>query len=161
MDPEQTNPSPEQILGLVRRRALWVLLCVIIVGGATFVFSRDQAKRYTATAKLLFQNNQRSQEVAGLQGTSNNESPQTQQNTNVKVVQLGDDGRVAAKAARQLGGGLTGAEISGALSVNPEGESNVIDVSAEASSPGLARKVANTYTEQFAAEQQSSDRAYY
>src|SRR6266566_496345 len=102
MDTEQTNLSLEQLLGVLRRRVGWILLCFVLVAVAAYAFSTQQTKKYTATAPLVFNNNQLGQQVAGLPVTSN-ESPQAQQNTNLKLVQLGALGETASKTARLLG----------------------------------------------------------
>src|SRR5664280_931145 len=142
MDTEQTNLSIERVLGVLRRRAGWILLCFVLV---------------TATASLVFSNNQLAQQVAGLPVASSN-NQLAQQNTNLKLVQLGD---MAAKTAGLLAQGLTKEEVSKDLSVSAQGESNIVNVAATATSPVLAAAIANTYTEQFVNEQQNSNHAYY
>jgi receptor protein-tyrosine kinase len=157
MDTEQTNLGFEQVLGILRRRWPWIVLCFVLVAAAAYGFSKHQTKKYTATASLVFSNNQQAQQVAGLPvGASNNQ--QAQQSTNLKLVQLGD---MAAKTAGLLGQGLTSEKVSADVSVNAQGESNIVDVAATATSPALAADIANTYTEQFVTEQQNSNRAYY
>jgi polysaccharide biosynthesis transport protein len=146
-----------QALGVVRRRAPLIVLCVVVVAGAAFGFSKQQVKKYTATASLVFSNNQLSQQVAGLQAVSSgNQLPQQQ--TNLKLVQLGD---MAAKTARLLGSGLTAEKVRDSLNVSGQGESSVVDVSATATSPPLAAKIANTYVSRFVKEQQNSNHVYY
>jgi capsular exopolysaccharide synthesis family protein len=157
MDREQTNLTLEQVLGVIRRRALWILLCVVVVAGAAYGLSKHQAKKYTATASLVFNNNQLSQQVAGLQAVSSNNQA-TMQSTNLKLVQLGD---MAERTASRLGGGLTKERVSGDLSVSAQGESSIVDVSAVASTPKLAADIANTYTSLFVKEQQDSNHHYY
>jgi capsular exopolysaccharide synthesis family protein len=157
MDSEQTNLSLEQVLGVLRRRAGWILLCFVLVAGAAYGFSKHQTKKYTATASLVFSNNQQAQQVAGLPAVGSS-SQLAQQNTNLKLVQLGD---MAEKTAGLLGQGLTKAEVSADLSVSAQAESNIVNVAATATSPALAAGIANTYTEQFVKEQQNSNHAYY
>lgn len=157
MDTEHSNLSLEQVAGVLRRRALWILLCFALVTAAAYGFSKHQAKQYTATASLVFGNNQLGQQVAGLPAASST-SQQALQNTNLKLVKLGD---MAAKTASQLGRGLTKQQISASLGVSGEGESNIVNVSATATSPALAAEIANTYTDQFVTEQQDSNHAYY
>jgi len=154
MDTEQTNLSLEQVLGILRRRTLWVVLCFALVTGAAYGFSKHQTKKYTATASLVFNNNQLGQQIAGLPATS----ASNQQATNLKLVKLGG---AAGKTALLLGQELTQEEVSAALSVSGEGESSIVNVSATATSPVLAADIANTYTKVFVAEQQSSNHAYY
>jgi capsular exopolysaccharide synthesis family protein len=157
MDAEQGNVSLEQVLDVLRRRAPWIALCFVLVAAAAYGFSKHQTKKYTATASLVFNNNQEAQQVAGLPVASSN-SQQAQQTTNLKLVELGD---MAANTAGLLGQGLTKEKVSADLSVTAQGESNIVDVAATATSPALAADIANTYTEQFVSEQQNSNHAYY
>jgi capsular exopolysaccharide synthesis family protein len=157
MDTEQTNLSLEQVLGVLRRRAPWIVLCFVLVAAAAYGFSKHQTKKYTATASLVFSNNQQAQQVAGLPAAGSN-NQLAQQNTNLKLVQLGD---MAEKTAGLLGQGLTKEKVSADLSVSAQGESNIVNVAATATSPALAAGIANTYTGQFVTEQQNSNHAYY
>ena len=158
MDTEQTTTlGLEQVLGILKRRAPWILLCFVLAGGAAYGYSKHQTKKYTATASLVFNNNQQAQQVAGLQAVSSN-NQLAQQNTNLKLVQLGD---MAEKTAGLLGQGLTKEKVKEDLSVSAQGESNIVDVAATAASPALAASIANTYTEVFVKEQQNSNHAYY
>ena len=154
---EHTSLSFEQVLGVLRRRAPWILFCIVLAAGSAYGYSHHQAKKYTATASLVFNNNQTNQQAAGLQAVSVNNQI-AQQNTNLKLVQLGD---MAAKTARKLGAELTEEKVRGDLSVSAQGESNIVNVSATASSPELAANMANTYVAIFVAEQQSANHAYY
>jgi succinoglycan biosynthesis transport protein ExoP len=158
MDSEQRALGVEQVLGVLRRRVPWVLLCFMLVTAVAYGFSKHQTKQYTATASLVFSNNQLNQQAAGLQLVGSSSSQQAQENTNLKLVQLGD---MAAKTARRLGGSLTKEKVSKDLSVSAQGESNVVNVAATATSPRLAAEIANTYTAQFVKEQQNSNHAYY
>jgi capsular exopolysaccharide synthesis family protein len=157
MDTEQANLSIERVWGVLRRRAPWILLCFVLVAGAAFGFSRQQTKKYTATASLVFSNNQLAQQVAGL-SVANSSNQQAVQNTNLKLVELGD---MAEKTALRLGRGLTKERVRESLSISAQGESNIVNVAATATSPALAADVANTYTRQFVSEQQNSNHKYY
>jgi succinoglycan biosynthesis transport protein ExoP len=157
MDAEQTSLGVQQMLGVLRRRAPWILLCLVLVAAAAYGFSKHQTRKYTATASLVFNNNQQAQQVAGLPVASSN-SQLAQQSTNVKLVLLGD---MAAKTAGLLGEGLTSERVSADLSVSAQGESNIVNVAATASSPQLAAAISNSYTAQFVTEQQNSNHAYY
>ncbi len=156
----------ERSLGVLRRRAPVILLCMVLAAGAAYGVSKHQTKKYTAKASLVFNNNQLSQQVAGLQVASSG-SPQPQQQTNLKLVQLGDMAEktairlVHAKGATPPARELTKEKIDESLSVSAQGESNVVNVSATATSPELAADIANTYTEEFVYEQQNSNHAYY
>ena len=68
---------------------------------------------------------------------------------------------MAARTAALLGGGLTAERVAASVSVAGRGESNVVEVGVQASSPVLAARIANTYVRQFVREQQASNRVYY
>jgi capsular exopolysaccharide synthesis family protein len=137
----------------VRRRVLWIVLCVVVATGGAYEFSKRQAPKYSATASLLFNSNELNQTAAGLPviSSNNNSNGNSYLSTIVKLVQLGD---VGAKTAKALGQSAT-------VNVSQEGETSIVDVSATATSPGLAAAYANTYTRLFVKEQQNANRTNY
>lgn len=157
MDSDQANLSIEQVLGVLRRRAPTIVLCFVIVGALAYGFSKHQTEKYTATASLVFNNNQQAQQVAGL-AVANSTNQQALQNTNLKLVQLGD---MAEKTANLVDHGLTREAITADLRVTAQAESNIVNVAATATSPALAASIANTYTQVFVHEQQNANHAYY
>lgn len=158
MDSEQANVGIDQVLIVLRRRALWIVVCFVLATGLAYGFSKHQPKKYTATASLVFNNNQQAQQVAGLQAVASGGSQLAQQNTNLKLVELGD---MAEKTAAKLRNGLTREQIRHAIGVAAQGESNIVNVSATAGSPTLAKEIANTYSKIFVEEQENSNHAYY
>jgi capsular exopolysaccharide synthesis family protein len=157
MQQDSAGPNLEYALGVLRRRAPWIVLCLVLVAGAAFAVSRSQTKKYTATASLVFSNNQLAQQVAGLSLASSS-NQLALQNTNLKLVELGN---MTEKTAIRLGQGLTKEKVSADLSISAPDESNIVNVAATAISPALAASIANTYTGQFVKEQQNSNHAYY
>jgi polysaccharide biosynthesis transport protein len=157
MDSDQASGGLDQIVTVLRRRAVWIVLCCAVAAGSAFALSKAQTKKYTATASLVFNNQQLGQQTAGLQPVSIT-NQQAQQNTNLKLVQLGD---MAEKTAQQLGRGLTAEKVRTSLNVGAQGESNIVTVSATATSPPLAAAIANTYSNRFVGEQQNSNHQYY
>ena len=145
------------MLGVLRRRIRWIVLFCALGAAAAYGISKYQTKEYTATASLVFNDNGLNQQVAGLPAT-NSAGSQAQENTNVKLVQLGD---MATKTAMELGNGLTKDSVSESLSISAQGESNIVNVSATSTSPILAADIANTYSNQFVSEQQSANHKYY
>ena len=136
-----------------------VLLCVVVVGGASFVFARREPRQYTATAAVVFGESSLSQQIAGLPAVSPSSTAlQSQQATDLESLRVGD---MAARTAALVGHGLTEAKVADSVSVGGRGESNVVEVGVQASSPVLAARIANTYVRQFVREQQASNRAYY
>ena len=157
MHTAESDQSFERALAVLRRRAPWILLCFIVVTGAAFGFSKLQTKKYTATAALVFSNTNLAGTVAGLPAASAS-TPQSLQDTNVLLIQIGD---MAAKAANQLGHGLTTQSVKGALTVSAQGDTSVVNVSATSTSPQLAAQIANTYSTIFVDEQQNANHQYY
>ncbi len=147
----------KQFLGVFRRSAPLVVVCVIALAGAAYAFSKRETKKYTATASVAFNNNSLAQEIAGLPA-SGGVSLLTEQANELELLKRGD---MAAKSAAQLGRGLTEQKISESVSVAGQGESGVIDVSATSTSPVLAADIANTYSRQFVEEQKSTNAAYF
>jgi polysaccharide biosynthesis transport protein len=144
-------------LGILRRRFLLIAFCVVLVAGSAYAASKSRTKHYTATASLVFDNNQLNQQVAGLSVASSS-TQQSQESTNVKLVELGETAR---RTAKLLGGEVTEQQVRGNLSVSAQGESNIVDVAATATSPTLAAEIANTYVRQFVAGQQSANHSYF
>ncbi len=141
-------------LRFLKRRALLIVLLMVLAGGAAFAYSMHQTKQYTATASLVFGDDQFTQQVAGLQPASTTTS-ESQQATNAQLVQLGD---MAAKTARRLGHGLTGAKVREDVSISSVGTTSVVNVAATSASPSLAAAIANTYSRQFVKEQKAGNR---
>jgi succinoglycan biosynthesis transport protein ExoP len=143
-------------LGLLRRRGLWIVLCLALAGVAAFGFSKRQTKKYTATASIVFNSSQLSQEIAGLSSTSNDLL--LQQANNLELLHLGD---LTVKTAQILGHGLTVSEVSSSLSIEGQTESSIASVAATNASPRLAAGIANTYARQFVKEQRTANRRYF
>lgn len=55
-----------QALSVLRRRLPLIMLCVVVVAGAAYGYSKHETKQYTATASLVFTSNPLSQQIAGL-----------------------------------------------------------------------------------------------
>lgn len=144
-----------QALRVVRRRALLVLFCAVVVAAAAFGFSKLQDKEYTATASLIFRSTPLSQQVAGISPSSSS-SQFAQQNSNTELVGLGD---MAAQTARRLQ--LPEETVRDSVSVAGQGESNVVAVSATTTSPALSAKIATVYAREFVKEQQRANRRFF
>lgn len=151
----------DRVLGVIRRRGAWGALCVAIAVAGAFAYSRHESKKYTATASIVFNSQVLSQLVAGLQTPL---SGQAEQNSSVKLLQVGD---MAQRTAALLGGGLTPGQVQSSLSIFEQGEtsvvgeSSVVDVSATTASPSQAAAIANAYAATFVAEQQRKNRSYF
>lgn len=154
------NLDFRQVLEVFRRRVALIALCVAVVAGAAFLFSKHQTKQYTATASMIFNQSSLSQEIAGLSsgGGASSSSLLAQQANNLELVKSGD---VATRTASLVGRGLTEQKVASSVSVSGQGESGVIDVSVTSASPLLAATIANTYTTEFVREQQNANHKYF
>jgi capsular exopolysaccharide synthesis family protein len=149
--------DPRQMLPVVRRRGLLVLLCLVLAAVGAFAVSKHERKQYTATASILFRNEQLDQQAAGLAAT-NVTDPQAQTDTNLKLASLRS---IAAATAAEVGQGQTVASVSNAVTVAAESDTSLASVSATAPSPSLAAKLANAYAAQAIAYRQQADGGYY
>jgi succinoglycan biosynthesis transport protein ExoP len=148
----------KQTLGILRRRLPVIVLCVVVVAGAAYAFSKREAKKYTATASVVFNNSPQTQEIAGLPIGGSGVSLLAEQASELELVKTGD---MATRTANLLGHGLTPQQVGENVSVAGQGESGVVDVSATAGSPELAAKIANAYVRVFVEEQKTANLKYY
>jgi len=152
----QTSVNFERALRVVRRRGPIVLLCLVIAAGSAYAFAKHQTKKYTASATLLFQQDQLLNQTVGLGNgvPQQQQFSQSQQDTNIQLATLGD---VSEKTAAQLGPHWTKGLVRSMISASPDGDTNLVYIQATASSPLVAQKVANTYAAVFATEQQQQE----
>lgn len=144
------------VFTLLRRRGPVICLCLILGAVPAYLLSKGEAKKFTATASLVFNGDQLSQQVAGIQAVANSNA-QSQQDTNLRLVELGD---TAKRTATTLGHGLTTREVTDAIAVAPQGDTSIVNVSATATSPTLAADIANTYCAEFVTNNANSYRQY-
>lgn len=121
------------------------------------MLSKQQTKQYTATASLVFNNNQLNQQVAGLPATVSSDAAQTAQSTNVRLVALAS----ATSTARLVGRGLTPQDVRHSLSISSEENTNIVNVAATSTSPIIATRIANIYSNQFLKAQQHATTGYF
>ncbi len=141
-------------LRALRRRLPLFLVCVLLVPVVAVIASLAQTKKYTATAQLLFRNPQFDQMLFGSAITPSETDPARQAATNLGLVSLP---RVASLTARKLH--LTQDQVLGAISQSSDGQSDLVDVQAVATSPAFASKLANTFASQYIAFRRGADRA--
>ncbi len=153
----QPEADLERILTVLRRRAVLIVACTLLLAAAAFGFSRQQTKQYTATASIVFSSDQLGQQVAGLQPVNPGERA-AEQSTRVKLLELGT---TAARAAKRLGHGFTPGKVKSNVSIAPQGESNVVDVAATTTSPKRSARLANAYAHSFVAAQIASNTRYF
>jgi tyrosine-protein kinase len=151
------NLDLAQMLRALRHRAPVIVLCVLVTGVAAFALSMAQRRQYTATAQILFRNAQLDQQAAGLQ-VVNQVNPQSQTDTSLKLATLP---RVAAETAAALGHDLTQQQVTDAITVIQDTDTDLAKVSATWTSPTFAARMANAYAQNVIADRQRADANYY
>lgn len=152
-DPRHEAFQPRRVIAVLRRRAWLLIPCIVLGTAVAYLVSHRQEKRYSATAAVLFQQAQLSQQLFGF-GAATYQDPTTQSATNITLV---SQPIIAVNTAHALG--LRPAAVSGAVSVAAAGASNVVNVTASDHSPTFAATLANTYVQEFLNYRQGSARA--
>jgi len=143
------------ILGILRRRILVILGCLILVAGAALGFSLLQTKQYSATASLLFRDPGFDQRLFGAQAFSTPD-PAREAATNLNLVSLD---AVADRTAEGLSvANLDGDDVSDMIVVETEGASDVVSITATDPDPEVAAIIANSFAESYVGFRREADR---
>jgi Mrp family chromosome partitioning ATPase/capsular polysaccharide biosynthesis protein len=135
------------------RSRVWVVLaCLVIVPTAAVVVSLAKDREYKATASLLFRQPKIDEVVAAGSLFAETSDPNRFAVTNLELIKLD---AVASRAAQRLG--LNEREVSKSIKISPKGQSDVAGVTATASSPRDAARLANTYAAAYIAMRERSD----
>ncbi len=165
MDMRERDGSPsatprryelDHVFRVLRNRGALIGLCTLLAGLTALGLSLAQAKTYSASAGLLFRDAQLDQKLFGSTSLPPSTDPTREAATNVNLLGLE---AVAQRTATALGGGQTPAGVAGEVSVSPEGQSDIVAVTAADHDPALAAKLANTYAQEFIAFRRDADRA--
>jgi receptor protein-tyrosine kinase len=143
------------VLMVARRRLPIFLACVVLVPLAAVVVSLLQKKEYSAQAVLLFRDPQFDQKLFGTSFVQSQPDPNREAATNLDLVSLP---RVAALSAQRLRV-LTQQQVSSAVSVSSEGQSDLVAIQATWRTPAFAARLANTFANAFIDFRRSSDRS--
>src|SRR4051812_44104130 len=155
---EQNKPetlSLQSFISLLRRRIVVVIVCAVAAPAAALALSLSQQKEYSASASLLFRDPGFDQKLFGAPFVEPSVNRERDAATNLRLASLNV---VGALTARQIGHGLTGGDISQAVSVSG-GQSDVVSVTATHPNPALAARIANTFSEQYIAFRRNADRS--
>lgn len=143
-------------LGVARRRLPIILLTIALTAGAAVAFALLQDEEYTAEASLLFRDPQLDEKLFGSTLSDTIETPEREAETNLQLVSLDV---VAERTALELRSGLSGKEISERVDVSPEGQSDVVSISATTSTPESAARTANVFAKEYIAFRRKADRS--
>ncbi len=129
--------------GALRRRWLVVLACVLVTTGVALLISLQAEKEYSAKAEVLFSETHYDQVLFGSSAPPAPDANR-QAATNLKLVDLE---AVSERVGRKLG--VSSGEVREAIAVAPQGESDLISVTATWSEAQFAAELANTYVRQY------------
>jgi capsular exopolysaccharide synthesis family protein len=151
----KTEPSEfRSFLRTLARRKLVIALCIVVAAGSALAYSLAQEDQYSASATLLFRAPGFDQTVFGAQ-VFQTQDPTREAATNLDLVTLSS---VADRTANRLDNGLTGSEIASKISASPQGQSDLVTVTATDPDPVLASRIANAFVQSFVAFRRDADR---
>jgi Mrp family chromosome partitioning ATPase len=144
-----------RFLELVRARKLLIIGIVGSIVGLVLALSLSQSSRYQATADLLFGRSSGAEAViAG--GSGATEVPETKAATNLALASLD---RVASRVKSRLRTPLSIDELKGSVDITLQGDSDIANVTAEASTPAQAAALADAFAEEIVALRREAARA--
>ncbi|MDX6718157.1 MAG: hypothetical protein QOJ63_411 [Solirubrobacteraceae bacterium] len=127
----------------IRSRALVFVLVTLAALGAAAMLLATRSPTYASTAELLVTPLQQDDRTfLGITLLRDSGDPTRTVQTAAALIA---SPIVARRTASFLGGGLTAQGVEGAVKVEPVGESNIVGVTARASSAALAAQIANRY----------------
>jgi tyrosine-protein kinase len=145
MAADPTMPSLDGPRRVLRRRRRLILLCIAAAVAVAVLNVAAQDKKYTATADLLLRDPGIDEKLfEGMGGRA--ADPNREARTDIVLVSSRD---VATRVARRLGRSID--DVEDAVTVTPEGLSNVVHVSAEEKSAQDAARTATLFAREFIA----------
>jgi Mrp family chromosome partitioning ATPase len=145
-----------RFLGLVRARK-WLIAAIVVAAAAlALAASLTQSDRYQASADLIFGRTTNADAIITGGATDVAEDPVRAAATNLALASLDT---VATRVKQRFRGSATVEEIRGAVSIHSEGESDVVAVTAEWSSPEQAAAIANAFATEIVAQRRDTAQA--
>jgi polysaccharide biosynthesis transport protein len=147
------TPGLVNAINVLRERWWIVLVAIVVCVVVSLALTLKATKQYTATAKLLFTQNQLITEVGGT-APAPSANPQADQATDLLLVTTG---QVAAAAKQALHSPLSVAELLDEVTTATDQTSNIVDVLATDPSPAQAANIANAFADQYVAISQRAN----
>ena len=145
-----------RFLALVRARK-WLIAAIVVAAGAlALVASLTQSDRYQASADLIFGRTTNADAIITGGATDVAEDPVRAAATNLALASLDT---VATRVKQRFRGSATVDEIRSAVSIHSQGESDVVSVTAEWSSPEQAAAIANAFATEIVAQRRETAQA--
>ncbi|MEN3279927.1 MAG: tyrosine-protein kinase [Solirubrobacteraceae bacterium] len=145
-----------RFLALVRARK-WLIAAIVVAAAAlALAASLTQSSRYQASADLIFGRTTNADAIITGGATDVAEDPVRAAATNLALASLDT---VAARVKQRFRGSATVDEIRSAVSIHSQGESDVVSVTAEWSSPAQAAAIANAFATEIVAQRRETAQA--
>jgi capsular polysaccharide biosynthesis protein len=129
-----------RFLALVSARRRLVAGMALGAAALALIASFTQTRQYRAGADLLFGGTTSAETIFPGASPALRQRPEREAATNVALASLDT---VAARVTRRFGGRVTLEQLRDAVSIDPQGDSDVVTVTAQADSPNQAAAVAN------------------
>ncbi len=141
---------------LVRRRVRLIALITVAAAGLAFGGSLLQSETYEASAELLFRQDEPVPRVDPSEPPPDAaESPERVAATNLELASLD---LVAGRVKRTLPTQLTVEELRESVSLEPQGQADIVTVTAEGDSPAEATRLANAFAQEVVAMRRENSR---
>ena len=145
-----------RFLALVRARR-WLILGIVVAATVlALVWSLTQPNRYDASADLLFGRTTSADSIITGGATDTADVPERTAATNLALASLDS---VAANVKRRFRGPVTAQQLKDAVTVEAQGASDVVTVSAEWDSPAQAAALANAFADEIVAVRRETAQA--
>jgi capsular exopolysaccharide synthesis family protein len=132
--------------GRTLARRWWLIVAIaLIAAGLAFALSSLQAERYSATAQLLFRGGNPSERI--IEGNPGGNAFEPARNAATNLALASNDAVVRRVKAR-LRSTESVDELKQHFKLSPAGQADIVNVSAEASSPQRAATLANVYADE-------------
>jgi tyrosine-protein kinase len=149
----QPRGALESYLRAIRAHRLLVVVVVLATLFASIVWMTQRTPEYKATARLLVTPLPQTDEFLGLPVIRDSGDPTRTMQTAATLLELPE---AAQATADKLGGGWSAQKVLDAVELEPEGESNILAVTARAEGKEAAIELANTFTDAALAERNAA-----
>lgn len=147
----------ERVIRIARRNTGLILLCVVLVPAVALAVALLQSKEYTASASLLFRDPGLDQKFTGTPFFQQGEDEARLAATNLRLASLDSVATLTARKIAKPGFGWE--DVSNAVEVAAEGQSDLVSIKATDHDPRFAARLANTFAGEYVLFRREADRA--
>lgn len=157
-DHRSSGAGFQRVLDVLRRRWRLLALCALLVPAAALILSLNQEESYSASSSLLFRDSTLDETLLGNE-VGGRTDPARVAATNFELV---SSEAIAVRAARRLASVPSARDpeaLADKISVEAQGESDIVTITASDANPRVAARIANVYAEEVVASRQANARA--